>query len=146
MVKRAESKDGFTIIEVVIAMGIFALVIAGGMIGVRRGFEVVENSRHYTRVSQILQSEVESMRSLSWAEVDALPANSTITIDPEFDTGTYDMYTVTRVITPVSGTSGDVKQVDVTATFTNRQGRTISMNYVTFFADGGVNDYYYRTI
>jgi len=143
MSKGIETKNGFTLVEVIVAMGLFALVIAGGLIGVRRGFEIVENSRHYTRVSQILQSEVESLRTLSWSDLSALPATVTITVDPEFDTGSYDIYSVERTITNVSTT---LKRVDVVASYTSRQGRTINMRYLTFFSDGGVNDYYYRTI
>ena len=141
-VRRA--KQAFTLIEVVIAITIFGLVIAGGLVGVRRGFEVVENSRHYTRVSQLLQSEAESLRSLSWEDFCNLPAKATLTLDPTFDeAGSYDVYTVVRVFTTVSSS---LRQVDVTASYTNRQGRVLSLNYVTFVTKDGVNDYYYRTI
>lgn len=138
------ARQGFTVIEVMVAIAIFGLVIAGGLIGIRRGFEVVENSRHYTRISQLLQSEAESLRTLSWDEFCALPATETLALDPVFDdAGTYDVYTVVRKITTISAS---LRQVDVTASFTNRQGRVLSLNYVTFVAEDGVNDYYYRTI
>jgi len=133
-----------TLVEVMVAMAIFGLVIAGGLIGVRRGFEVVENSRHYTRVSQLLQSEAESLRTLSWSDFSALPAEEEVDLDPVFDdAGTYDIYTVKRTITSISSS---LKQVDVVASFVNRQGKRISMTYTTFVSEDGVNDYYYRTI
>lgn len=132
-----------TLIEVMVAMSIFAMVIAGGITGVRKGFELVDNSRHYTRISQILQSEMEAMRTLSWKEISQLPTDSIIEVDTQFKTNVYDAYTVSRRV--VGETSGR-KRVEVTVSFKNRGGRDVSLKYLTFFSHGGVNDYYYRTI
>lgn len=124
-------------------MGIFTLVIAGGLTGVRRGFDILQDSRNYTRVSQILQSEVETLRTLSWEDLTALPANTTINVDTQFDTDAYDMYTVRRLIVSVED---DLRRVNVVISYANKRGRLITLKYVTFFTKSGVNDYYYRTI
>lgn len=136
-------KNGFSLVEVIIAAGIFGIVITGGFAGVRMGFEIVDNSRHYTRVSQILQSEVESLRSLSWKELKALPKSENIEIDPQFSTTAYDAYTVTRNIYEESSS---LRRVEVQVNFTARSGKQVSLKYLTFFTEGGLNDYYYRTI
>jgi uncharacterized protein (TIGR02598 family) len=134
---------GFTLVEVVVAMSIFTMVIAGGLVGVSRGFDLIEDSRHHTRISQILQSEIESMRTLSWNEMSSLPASAEIAVETQFDTSTYDAYTVTRTIITEEA---DRKRVEVSVAYTNKRGKLVSLKYLTFFTQGGVNDYYYSTI
>jgi len=134
---------GFTLVEVIVAMGIFTMVIAGGLSGVRRGFDILKDSRNYTRVSQILQSEVETLRTYSWGELTSLSDNVLIPVDTQFDTNAYDMYTVRRKIVMVET---DLRRVSVTVSYENDRGRLVTLRYVTFFTKGGVNDYYYRTI
>ncbi|WPJ94678.1 prepilin-type N-terminal cleavage/methylation domain-containing protein [Coraliomargarita algicola] len=140
---RLQRSTGFTLTEVVVSMGIFTIVIAGGLAGVRRGFDILHDSRNYTRVSQILQSEVETLRTLSWVELIELPADVEISVDTQFDTKAYDMYSVSRLI---EEEQDDLRRVVVGVSYQNAQGREVTLQYVTFFAKGGVNDYYYRTI
>lgn len=135
--------EAYSLVEVIVAAGIFGLVITGGIAGVRMGFEVVDNSRHYTRISQILQSEVESLRSLSWRELQQLPAKEEVDVNPQFITSAYDAYTVYRTI---YNESAKLRRVEVVVEYSTRSGRPISLKYLTFFTEGGVNDYYYRTI
>lgn len=134
---------GFTLVESLVAITVFSMVIAGGLIGVQRGFEIIDNSRHYTRVSQVLQSEVESLRTLSWIDMASLPASAEVTLSPKFDKNVYSLYTITREIV---AEEADRKRIEVTVDFQNRRGRQVSLRYVTFFTSGGVNDYFYRTI
>ena len=126
-----------------VAMSIFTLVIAGGIAGIQKGYGVIDNARHYTRLGQIVQSEIESLRSLSWKELGKLPASEEIDVDNQFDTSVYDDYTVRRTITDEES---DLKRVRVAVSFTSREGRAIKLSHVTFFTEGGVNDYYYRTL
>jgi hypothetical protein len=124
-------------------MGIFTMVIAGGLSGVSRGFDILQDSRHYTRVSQILQSEVEALRSLSWTELTELATSVEVSVDTQFDTRAYDLYVVSRSI---EVEEDDLRRVVVGVSFKNKRGRLVELKYVTFFAEGGVNDYFYRTI
>ncbi|MGZ0707469.1 type IV pilus modification PilV family protein [Coraliomargarita sp. W4R53] len=140
---RLKRSKGFTLTEVIVSIGIFTMVIAGGLSGVRRGFDILRDSRNYTRVSQILQSEVETLRTLSWAELSQLSTDVEVSVNTEFDTNAYDMYVVSRRI---EDEEDDLRRVVVGVSYTNGRGREVNLNYVTFFAKGGVNDYYYRTI
>lgn len=137
------SKLGFTLTELIVAMGIFTMVIAGGLSGVSRGFDILEGSRNYTRVSQILQSEIESLRSLSWEDLIDLPDSSKIEVDTQFNTSAYDMYTVRRkIITEAE----DLRRVILIVSYKNDRARLITLKYFTFFTRGGLNDYYYRVL
>ncbi len=135
--------NGYSLVEVIVAAGIFALVIAGGIGGVRMGLHIVDNSRHYTRISQILQSELESLRALSWDELQALPLKSEIAIDPKFSTAAYDAYTLQRSIVVESVS---LRRIEVLVQYHTRSGQAAALKYITFFSEGGVNDYYYRVI
>lgn len=135
--------EGFTLTELIVAMGIFTVVIAGGLAGVSRGFDILEDSRNYTRVSQILQSEIESLRSLSWQDLTALSDNEKIEVDTQFDTAAYDMYNIRReIVTEAS----DLRQVILIVSYRNDRERLITLKYFTFFTKGGLNDYYYRVL
>lgn len=124
-------------------MGIFTMVIAGGLSGVSRGFDILGDSRNFTRVSQILQSEIESLRSLSWQELTDLPENAEISLDTQFDTSAYNLYGVSREIISVED---EIRQVNVIVSHENGRGRLITLKYITFFSKGGLNDYYYRVL
>ncbi|MDA9317480.1 prepilin-type N-terminal cleavage/methylation domain-containing protein [Puniceicoccaceae bacterium] len=134
---------GFTLTELIVAMGIFTMVIAGGLSGVSRGFDILGDSRNFTRVSQILQSEIESLRSLSWQELTDLPENAEISLDTQFDTSAYNLYGVSREIISVED---EIRQVNVIVSHENGRGRLITLKYITFFSKGGLNDYYYRVL
>lgn len=140
---RRKNKIGYTLIEVMVAASIFGMVIVGGISGVRMGFHIVDNSRHYTRVSQILQSEVESLRSLSWADLNQLPDNELVNINAQFSTSVYDDYAVRRRIYTESTT---LRRVEIAVAYKTRSGNPVTLKYITFFTKGGVNDYYYRAI
>lgn len=135
--------EGYSLVEVIVAAGIFALVITGGIGGVRMGLHIVDNSRHYTRISQILQSELESLRALSWDELQALPLQSEIPIDPKFSTAAYDAYTLQRSMVTESPS---LRRIEVLVQYHTRSGKAAALKYITFFSEGGVNDYYYRVI
>lgn len=139
----SSNNKAYSLVEVIVAAGIFGLVITGGFAGVRVGFEIVDNSRHYTRVSQILQSEVESVRSLSWVDLNKLSTNKEIDINPQFSTSAYDAYTVRRRIYVESPT---LRRVEINVAYATRSGRLVNLKYLTFFTEGGLNDYYYRKI
>jgi hypothetical protein len=124
-------------------MGIFTIVIAGGLAGVSRGFDILGDSRNYTRVSQILQSEIEALRSLAWEDLTKLPNSALIDVDTQFDTSAYDIYTVKREI---QVTADDLRRVVLIISYDNNRGRLVTLKYITFFTKGGLNDYYYRVL
>lgn len=145
MDKRRQSKAGLTLVEVMVAATVFAMVSAGAFAGLIQGLNFVEGSLHYTRASQIIQSEVEYLRSLSFTELSALPDTSTLTPTAQFSADFYDAYTIQRLKTSPSST---VRQVVIEVSFvgTGKSGDTVTLSCVTFFTEGGANDYYYRQI
>ena len=141
MILSHNRQGAFTLIEVMVAMIVFSMVIAGGLVGVSRGFELIDTTRNYTRSSQVLQSELELLRTLPWSTFSQL-SESELTekfqeqIVAQFGADSY----VGVVTTELTG--GDLMEVVVTVEWSARKGRVHTLNYVTFFTEGGVNDYY----
>lgn len=131
-------RQAFTLIEVLIALIIFAIVIASGFACIKMGLQQVDNARHHTRSAQIMQSEVENIRSLPWARLIALQtAETTLSIASQFGDSTYSSYTLKRSI---SG-SGDVRIITFVVTWEDISGDSHSKTYVTQYTRGGLYDY-----
>jgi len=134
-------QGAFTLIEVMVAMIVFSMVIAGGLVGISRGFELIDTTRNYTRSSQVLQSELELLRTLPWSTFSQL-SESELTekfqeqIVAQFGEDSFAGSVTTEL------TGGDLMKVVVTVEWSARKGRVHTLNYVTFFTEGGVNDYY----
>ena len=132
---------GFTLVEIIVALTIFTMVIAGGLLGISRGFELVATSRNFTRSSQVLQSELELLRTLPWSTFNALNDDELTDqfqaqIISQFDRGSY----TGSVKTVLTG--DDFMEVTVTVEWKLKSDRIYSLSYITYFTEGGVNDYY----
>ena len=138
---KIKSQAAFSLIEVMVALTIFSFVIASAFVAISRGYELVSEARHYTRASQILQSEIELLRTLPWATFSGLDSDTLsdyfeTEIKAQFGAGVYDGEVD---ITPI-GT--DFVTVDVSVTWTDSNEREKTVTYTTAFSEGGVNDYY----
>jgi hypothetical protein len=60
---------GFTIMEVVIASVVMVLAISSSLIALQQGMRAIDNARYTTLAGQILQSQMEKLRMLSWLQL-----------------------------------------------------------------------------
>ena len=119
-------------------MAIFALVIVGGFACLNMGMSLVENSRHHTRSAQIMQSEIERIRSLPWNDITVLPAeDANVTVAAQFNQSVYDAYSMKRSI---SG-SGDERLITLVVTWSDLSGRAHTRTYASQYTKGGLYDY-----
>ncbi|MFP4070195.1 MAG: prepilin-type N-terminal cleavage/methylation domain-containing protein [Opitutales bacterium] len=138
--RASKPKLGFTLVELMVALFIFAVVITGGFACVRMGLTQVDNARHETRASQIMQSEIERLRSMAWASLKALTGSEqTLTVSGEFADAGYDAYVLKRRI---SG-NGDSRKIRLTIAWTDIAGRDHHKTYVTQYTRNGLYDYVY---
>ncbi len=141
--REGASPAGFTLAEVVVGFAVLGLVVASVFSVMGQGVAVVEISRDYARVSQIMQSEMETLRMKKWAEIQDLPAEGDFDPDTRFTDLVGDRYTCTRLVD--STRDGQVR-VRVRVDWKDNGGRSHQREFMTLITKEGLNDYYYRTI
>ncbi|MEY3775368.1 MAG: hypothetical protein RLZZ129_2148 [Verrucomicrobiota bacterium] len=135
--------DGFTIIEVAMASFILAFGIATSIIVMQSGFKQIDVARGTTLASQIIQSEIERIRLMSWTMVNALPATHTFDGTEYFsDSATAQKYQVTRLVAN-DGVRTDVKNITVRVRWQTYDGRWQQRSFTAIYAHNGLYDYYY---
>jgi prepilin-type N-terminal cleavage/methylation domain-containing protein len=143
-------QKGFTIVEVMIAAAVMALVITTSITTLQRGFLSLDTARNITLAGQIMQCEVEKMRMLDWAEINAYPTTSTaITIDVSFTSNPAvgSRFSLSRDVAVIStGTPKGMRQITYTVSWNGYDGRTLSRSYTTYYGEEGLYDYYYNSI
>lgn len=136
---------GFTLVEVMMAMMVLAFGITGSVTVLRIGFDMVETSRDQTMVGQILQSEIETLRLMTWHEISDLPETEAFQIETEFDQTIGDRFTCIRRIEDARP-GVEIKTVVLEVTWTTTNGAHRELAYETRIARNGINDYYYRSL
>lgn len=143
---------GFTVVEVVMATFILVLGILSSIVVLQSSLRALDTARNTTLASQIMQSEMERIRLLSWSGVAALPASASINFDQIFPVGTIAqkareriarIFTITRTSTDVTGKEGEMKQITVTVTWRGIDGASHTRTTSTQYAKDGLYDYYY---
>jgi prepilin-type N-terminal cleavage/methylation domain-containing protein len=76
MKRRASLNAGFSLVEMIVALGLFAIVIASSYSALLQGMILSQNARLESNASIILNNEMEFLRSLSWSEIEALSEKS----------------------------------------------------------------------
>jgi len=137
-----ESRVGFTLVEVMISMAVILTIFAGGFGALFQGNKLVEIARDETRASQVLQSEIEDLRTLDWATLTALDTDAAYAAKSSFTDAYADRYSIERKITTRSATE---RRVTLTVTWTDNRGTDHSREYITLIAKDGLYDYYYRS-
>lgn len=141
-------------IEVTIAAAVMALVISGSILVLQSGFKSLDTARKTTLAAQIIQSEMERIRMLSWSRVQDLAAeDSEIDLDTIFPQNTAlernvlaqmeNVFTATRTITPLADFSGDVVEITISISWTGIDGIAHNRSSSTRYCKDGLYAYYY---
>lgn len=157
---RRRLNAGFTILEVAMSSFVMAFGIATSIIAMQTGFKSIDLARGTTLASQIIQSEMERLRMMSWTTMTAL-SNATDTVAPipagspagveAFDGATYfssnpdiaGKYTITRTIEPDSTRPSDVYNITISVAWQGYDNRRHSRSFRSMYAKNGLYDYYY---
>lgn len=131
--------------EVTMTTFIMAFGIATALITMMSGLRSIDVARNMTLASQVLQSEMERLRLMSWSDVAALSASETVDLTTVFttDADLAARYTLVRRIGDVSGKVGEMKEITLVVSWTNADGRTLSRQFQTVYCKDGLYDYYY---
>lgn len=140
--KRTSRRAGFSLLEVSISSLVIAIFISSILTTVISGYAVLDRSRETLRANQIIQQELETLRTYSWSQV---------TNAANFYTTNYadqgNSYKVTRMLTnynnSTSYSTNYMRKVTVSVVWTNGPGKTITKDMTTLISQGGLNDYIY---
>ena len=139
---------------------VMAFGIATSIIAMQTGFKSIDLARGTTLASQIIQSEMERVRMLSWTTVTAL-STATDTVAPfptgspagieMFDGATYfssnpaiaGKYTITRTVEPDSTRPTEVMNLTVQVSWLGYDNRAHTRSFRSMYAKNGLYDYYY---
>lgn len=132
---------GFTLVEVMVASTVLVFGIVTAVTTSQRGLQALDTARNLTAASQIMQSEMERIRLLSWSQLQTLQQSGGATVTPDAGAdGT--RFTCTREI---SDLKTDMKQITLTAVWRGYDGREHAARLITRYGKSGLNDYFYTT-
>ncbi len=130
------------------ATAVMALGISTTIIAMQRGFEFLDVARGTTLSSQILQSEIERVRMMSWASVtDSSTMMGTRTVDLatmfSSDPALASRFTLTRTVTADATRPADVVNIRLSVAWKTYTGRPQTRSFQTKYIKNGLYDYYY---
>ena len=142
---RSTGQEGFTLVEVIVSMFLMAIVFTSAFGSYFLGMRIIQDSREEVRASQIIQSELERLRTKNWQQLNAMTKNQFEYFEPQ---GTFvkkysKNYTAFRVIIDDSATR---KWAVIFVQWKNSRGKAVNQAFSTVFTKDGLNDYYYREI
>ncbi|HVU35007.1 MAG TPA: hypothetical protein VHE61_16355 [Opitutaceae bacterium] len=143
--RRRVREGGFTIMEVAMATFVMAFGIATAIIVMQAGYRQIDLARGTTIAAQIIQSEMENLRMMSWTGISALPATQTIDGSTYFPSNptVASKYTITRTVTANSTYPTEMVDITVAVTWNTYDGRSHTREYTAQYAKNGLYDYYY---
>ena len=142
------------------ATAVMAMGIATSIVAMQHGFRFLDLARGTTLASQILQSEIERLRMLSWTNVTTMaaatdstapfPAGSPAGVEM-FDGATYFSshsaiagdYIITRTVALDGARPTDLANITVSVQWRSYDGRTHQRRFQTKYMKNGLYDYYY---
>lgn len=127
---------------------IMAFAITTSITTLQRGYASIDTARNFVIAGQIMQSEIEKMRVSPWSTTVTVTGLAdytndfpAINIDPVFTTNAYigTRFVLTRVM---ADPKTDLRQITLTVTWRNYDGREMSRRYTTYYARYGLYDFF----
>lgn len=152
---RRSRRAGVTIVEVMVAAGVLVLAISSSIIVLQQGMRAIDTARYTTLAGQILQSQMEKLRLLTWTQLTNTTSGPVAftTFRPDLTSSTTAQLrrftaagTTGRCamsIVDVPGAGGKMKSITLTATWTGINGQAHSLSYSTFYGKNGMSDSFY---
>lgn len=156
--RRLRRTRAFTLAEVMVAGLVLAFGILSAMGVLLHGLRTIENARYTGLASQLVQSGMEDLRLLNWAQLNALqttangvsgnvPLDETFSGYSQFSANTLSRFRLTRTIRTVPRTlrtgvtESEMRELVLTASWSVRGGRRREITATTYYSRGGLHDY-----
>jgi type II secretory pathway pseudopilin PulG len=139
-------RRAFTIVEVMMAASVMALVISTSITTMQRAFLALDSARNITMAGQVLQTEFERLRLRSWTGTTGNPGINDLTdgavdlsLDTDLPAAVRARFSLARTVRLVHT---DMKQITLTVSWRSYDGRTLSRRSSTYYGREGLYDYY----
>jgi Tfp pilus assembly protein PilV len=136
----------FTLVEVIAALFVMILAIGSSVIALQAGLRSIDYGRRLTLAAQVMQSQTESIRLMSWSNVQALPSTSTtVNIDSVFaaNTSYAKDFSMTIQSVPVTGREDTMREITLVVNWVGVFGNRHTRTFLTRYCKDGLYDYYY---
>jgi prepilin-type N-terminal cleavage/methylation domain-containing protein len=136
--RRSGLRRGFTLVEVMVAAALLAMGTVGVLLTSQQGLQALDTSRRLASASQLMQSELERLRLMSWAQLQSLQDSGSTTVVLEQAVAA--RYSCRREIRDLKF---NMKEISLVATWKGFDGRPHTARLITRYGRAGLNDYFY---
>ncbi len=142
--------QGTTLVEVLMAIFVFAVMAVSLMGSFSYGFFVLQLVRENQRATQIMLEKIETIRLYNWDEVltpNFIPASFEDVYDPQAPVGSqgtvYQGTVSVNAYPYATSYAANMRQLDVTLTWTTMNNVNRTRTFSTFIAKDGLQNYVY---
>lgn len=128
---------GFTIVEVMVAATVLLFGIVSVITVSQRGLQALDTARNLSAASQLMQSEMERLRLMSWAQLQTLQDSGETEVTLEAPGGRY------ACMREIRDLKTSMKEITLVATWKGYDGRGHTARLITRYGKTGLNDYFY---
>jgi hypothetical protein len=139
----------FTILEVMTSTFVMMFVFVSALFVLESAYQMIDTARSGTLAGQILQSQMEKLRLLSFTQLQPIVTGSPASFTPDIvgTSGQISRFTCTQTLAfdPAYVVGGQNTMVDITlaATWTGTTGQLHSRTYYSQYASNGISDFFY---
>lgn len=123
------------------AVAVLALALTTAITAMQQAFLAVDTARNLEIAGNILQSEMEKERLMTWAEVGDAAYQPVIAPSFARNPAVAGRFTLSRAL---AQRSGQMLQITLTVRWRSYDGRTLSRSYTTYYTQAGLYDYLYN--
>lgn len=151
----------FTIVEVMLAASVLVLAISSSLTVLMAGMRAIDTARYTTLAGQVLQSQMEKLRLLTWTQLThptfgpvAFPTfapDLSPTSTPQiarFNAAGTSGRCAQSIVSPTTGLAtydNNVRIITLTAAWKGMDGRVHTLSYITHYGKNGISDFFYTS-
>ena len=143
--RRLQSPAAFTIVEVLVAFFVFAMVFGTAFSVIGQASKQLDTARAIAAAGAILQVQLEKERLLTWDEASDISYQPTIDTGFMSDPNIAGRFVLERVVTPMPGRETRMLQITLIARWRSLDGMELSRRLTTYYRQGGLYDYLTRS-
>jgi type II secretory pathway pseudopilin PulG len=153
-----QRRRAFTLVEVMVAASVMVLTLTSSLLVVQQGMRALDTARYTTLAGQVLQSQMEKLRLLTWTQLTNATsgpvAYSTFTPDlsatatshmTRFVAGGVAGKCSQSIVDAPSPLNATMKVITLTADWKGIDGTSHTLSYITFYGKSGISDFFFTT-